>query len=328
MAAAKKIIAIVGASGIQGSSVAKAFLDAPKWHVRCLTRSPDSEKAQTLASQGAEIVSADLNDPTSLKRAFTGVHAIFLNTEFATTYGRAVAEGKDQETSCKIGYDAEIAMGKNAIDAAAGVETLERLVYSALGPMKAASAGKYSHSNHWETKAFLVNYIETQHTELNRKTSFIYIGAYITNQLLRPQPQQDTGEYVVFLPAGKQTPLPVIDTAHSSGLFVKALVEEEDPGTKLLAYDEYLTFESFMNLWSKVTGKEAKFVQLSVQEMHVKTGLPLEFLDAPAFMEEFAYCAGLQNVIEPAQLKSRVGVRTVEDSLRRMEPAFLLGENN
>lgn len=323
MSSAKKIIAVVGATGTQGSSVARAFFTLHNWHVRCLTRSPSSEKAQALASQGAELIQADLSDSESLRRAFIGVHAIFLNTDFWEPYRRAVASGTDAAASAKIGYDTEVKFGKNAIDAAREVPTLERFVYSALGPMNAASGGKYSHSYHWETKAYLADYI--QGTELGKLSSFIYIGGYLTNQFLYPKFRQEIGGYALVLPASKQTRLPVIDTARSTGPFVKALVEEEAPGTKLLAYDEYLTFEEIINTWSKVTGKQTMFMQMDMQDMHEQFGVPIEVLGGPAFLDEFDYCAGISGVIEPAQLKSRVDVKSFEESLRGMDVDFLLG---
>jgi hypothetical protein len=47
----KNIIAIVGATGRQGGSVARTFLSAPqssRWQVHCLTRNPASEAAKYL----------------------------------------------------------------------------------------------------------------------------------------------------------------------------------------------------------------------------------------------------------------------------------------
>ncbi|KAJ5622441.1 hypothetical protein N7528_005673 [Penicillium herquei] len=320
---AKKIIAVVGATGTQGSSVARAFLSLPNWHVRCFTRSPSSKRSQELANEGAEIIEADLIDPESLRGAFAGVHAIFLNTDYWGPYRQAVTSGKDSATSAKIGYDTEVQLGKNAIDAALEVPTLERFIYSALGPMNAASGGKYPYSYHWETKAYLVDYIEG--TKLRDVASFIYIGAYLTNQFLYPKLNKDTGEYALVLPASKRTCLPVIDTARSTGPFVRALVEEEEAGTKLLAYDEYLPFEEIISTWSKVTQREAVFVQMDMQDMHEKFGVPIEVLGGPAYLNEFDYCAGVPNVIEPCQLKSRVAVRSFEESLRGLDGDILLG---
>ncbi|CAJ2512594.1 Uu.00g007130.m01.CDS01 [Anthostomella pinea] len=328
MATAKKIIAVVGATGIQGSSVAHAFLASPdKWHVRCLTRHPSSTKAQELAKLGCEVVQADLTDQASLSRAFDGAHAIFVNTDFWAPYRSSVTSGVSSDESCKIGHEVEVAHGKNAAIVAAGVPTLERFVYSALGPMNRASNGKYPQSHHWETKAAIVDYIEAEHPELARKMATIYIGAYTTNNLLVPKLDSSTGEYSVLLPCKPTTRFPIIDTAESTGIFVKALVEGEQPNTKLLAYDSYLSVEQIIQAWSNVTGKQAKLVEGTVEEMHEMTRLPLEVLVAPAFIEEYGYTAGVSGVIEPPQLKTKVQTRGYEDWLRTRDMEELLGEN-
>lgn len=310
--------------------MARTFLSLPGWKVRCLTRQPSSEKAQGLVKQGAEVVQADLTDPASLARAFSGVHAIFLDTDFWTTYRSALVSGVDAEAASQLAYDAEVTQGKNAADAAAAVPTLERLVYSALGPMKAASGGEFSHSFHWETKAAIVEHIEKEQPALAAKTSFIYVGAYSSNAHLYPRLQPGSGSggeetYVMALPAGKNTRFPVINQDLSTGRFVRALVEDEGPGVRLLAYDEYLSFEEFLAIWTRVTGKRVRFVEMTLEQMLKVTGRLIEVLEAPAYLARFGYCAGVPNVIEPAQLKNKVEVQSFEDYLKGRDISELLG---
>lgn len=80
--AAKKIIAVVGATGAQGGGLARAILADPHggFAVRALTRDVNSEKAKALARHGAEVVATDLDDPQSLKKAFNGVYGAFCVT--------------------------------------------------------------------------------------------------------------------------------------------------------------------------------------------------------------------------------------------------------
>ena len=80
----KKIIAVVGATGAQGGSLARAILADPDggFAVRALTRNPDSDKALELSGAGAEVVAADLDDLESLERAFTGAHGAYCVTNF------------------------------------------------------------------------------------------------------------------------------------------------------------------------------------------------------------------------------------------------------
>ncbi|KAM0344745.1 hypothetical protein ACHAPU_007117 [Fusarium lateritium] len=319
-----KTIAVVGATGTQGGSVARTFLNLPGWHVRALTRRATSPKAQALQKLGAEIVEADMADAESLVKAFDGAHAIFVNTDFWAPYTRALADGKDQATSQQIGYDTEELHVKNAAYAATKTTTLEKYIYSALGPMKEVSKGKYSHCHHWETKAAAVKYIEIEMPELAKKTSFIYVGAYATNPFLYPKRDSETGEYVLAVPASKNLKFPIIDTEESAGTFVRALVEDEPVGTKLLAYDSELVFSEIIDIWSRVTGQEARFQQMTEEEMHQKTGLPYEVLDGPAYLDEHGYTEGIEGVITPEQLRKSVKTPSFEEYLREQHVEDLL----
>lgn len=79
-----KIMAVVGATGSQGGGLVRAILNdkTQECVVRALTRKVDSPKAQELATLGAEVVAADLDDLESLKRAFAGAYGAFCVTNF------------------------------------------------------------------------------------------------------------------------------------------------------------------------------------------------------------------------------------------------------
>ena len=79
-----KVIAIAGATGAQGGGLARAILDQPHsgFRARALTRNPKSDKARALAACGAEVVVADLDDPASLRAAFTGAWGAYCVTNF------------------------------------------------------------------------------------------------------------------------------------------------------------------------------------------------------------------------------------------------------
>jgi uncharacterized protein YbjT (DUF2867 family) len=80
----KKIIAVVGSTGSQGGGLVRAILADPSggFAARAITRDPGKEKAQQLKTAGAEVVKGDLDDVESLKKAFTGAHAVFGVTNF------------------------------------------------------------------------------------------------------------------------------------------------------------------------------------------------------------------------------------------------------
>jgi uncharacterized protein YbjT (DUF2867 family) len=79
-----KIIAVTGATGAQGGGLVRAILAdrTGGFAARAITRNPDSDAARRLASQGVEVVQADLDDEASLTRAFAGAHGAFCVTNF------------------------------------------------------------------------------------------------------------------------------------------------------------------------------------------------------------------------------------------------------
>jgi uncharacterized protein YbjT (DUF2867 family) len=91
----KKIIVVFGATGAQGGGVARAILNDPdsEFAVRAVTRDTNSEKAKALADMGAEIVTADIDDPQSIKRALEGAYGAF----FVTFYWAHFSPEKEYE---------------------------------------------------------------------------------------------------------------------------------------------------------------------------------------------------------------------------------------
>src|SRR6185436_3377101 len=79
-----KIIAVVGATGVQGGGLARAILADPAsgFSVRAITRDPNKDNAKALAAKGAEVVSGNLDDVESLKKAFAGAYGVYAVTNF------------------------------------------------------------------------------------------------------------------------------------------------------------------------------------------------------------------------------------------------------
>ena len=77
-----KIIAVVGATGAQGGGLVRAIVNdrSGDFAARALTRDAKSDKAKELAALGAEVVTADVDDEASLRRAFEGAHGAYCVT--------------------------------------------------------------------------------------------------------------------------------------------------------------------------------------------------------------------------------------------------------
>jgi uncharacterized protein YbjT (DUF2867 family) len=80
----KPIITVFGATGAQGGGLARALLgDSDRhFHVRAVTRKPDSAAARRLGEAGAQVVLADLDDGASVLRALEGAYGAFFVTSF------------------------------------------------------------------------------------------------------------------------------------------------------------------------------------------------------------------------------------------------------
>ena len=123
---AQSIIAVMGATGTQGSGVVAELLARGRFGVRVLTRNPNSEKSQALKTKGCEVVQADLTKPETMEPAFRGAYGAFVVTNFW-----------DPGTAAS-----ETAQGTHAVKAAkaAGVE---HLIWSTLPNCKEISGGRY-----------------------------------------------------------------------------------------------------------------------------------------------------------------------------------------
>jgi uncharacterized protein YbjT (DUF2867 family) len=76
MEMAKKIIAVVGATGAQGGGLVRAILNdkSGEFAARALTRKTTGDKAQELAKAGAEVVAMDMDDAASVRKALEGAY--------------------------------------------------------------------------------------------------------------------------------------------------------------------------------------------------------------------------------------------------------------
>jgi uncharacterized protein YbjT (DUF2867 family) len=122
----KKIIAVVGATGQQGSGLARAILADPDgpFVLRALTRSADSAAAKDLAAQGAEVVEASLDDEGSVRKAFEGAYGAFVVTNF---WVQRTPEEEQARTRAQMELDQAAIAARAAKDAG-----LKHVVWSTL----------------------------------------------------------------------------------------------------------------------------------------------------------------------------------------------------
>lgn len=286
--AAKKIITVFGATGAQGGSVVDIFLHDPKlkpdWAVRAVTRDTTKESAKKLQSQGAEVISADTNDKTSLVKAMNGASAVYAVTNYW--------EKMDQEL--------EIQQGKNIVDAAkdAGVQ---HFIWSSLYNVNKLSNGKLPHVYHFDSKAEVESYAR----KVGIPATFFMPGFYMPNfpgGMFRQSPENNNA-WTLALPVPETAIVPMFDPA-DTGKFVKAAVLHRDEvlGKHILGATNYMTLREIVEAFKKTfpeAGKTAAYAELP-HDLYVKiltgTGMPefaaVELLENMRLLSEYGYYGG------------------------------------
>lgn len=84
----KKVIAVIGATGAQGSGLVEAIVNdhAGEFRARAITRDPGSEKAKNLKKMGVEVVEGDVDNKDSLVNAFKDAYGAYCVTFFWEHY--------------------------------------------------------------------------------------------------------------------------------------------------------------------------------------------------------------------------------------------------
>jgi uncharacterized protein YbjT (DUF2867 family) len=102
-----KIITVFGATGAQGGGVARAILSdkSKEFTVRAVTRDKGTDKAKELEQLGAELVVANIDEPSSLKNALAGAYGAY----FVTFYWAHFSPEKELEEAKQMAEAAKAA---------------------------------------------------------------------------------------------------------------------------------------------------------------------------------------------------------------------------
>ncbi|KAF7299898.1 NmrA domain-containing protein [Mycena chlorophos] len=283
------LVAVVGATGLQGGSVIAALeaSDRP-YRIRAFTRDARKAAAQKLAGRGVELVELSLavENTAQVKAAFVGADFIFLMTNFweHTEIHREIAEGK------------------MLIDACASASP-RGVIWSGLPSPSTISAGKYTKVYHFDGKAQITSYARTTHPSL----PFVNVpsGLYMSNftatapgwRMIYPVPYVP-GVYVLALPVSPQGRLPLIDVERDYGLWVRGVIEKDvfPAGADANTVSEWLSVENIANIISKGTGKRVVYKEVKMEkwiDMVVATGTPHfvaeDLAQSMRYFDEFGY---------------------------------------
>lgn len=271
-----KILAVFGATGVQGGSLINYVLNNPelsqKYRIRAITRDVDSEKAKQLKGK-VEVVQADMSEKTSLESALEGVHTVFAMT--------VPSFGPD-------GLDVEYSQGKMIADAAIQKGSLY-FIFSTLPSVSDISGGKYRHVTTFDAKAKIERYIRG----LPIKSAFVSLGFFMQNlhsqPFLGPQPAPD-GSWILSRHISPKTQMPYIDAVQDTGKVIGAILADPDKyeGKTFCAAAGMYSLEDIAALMSRATGKTVVYKQVSIEEFkNCVPVMPDLFADGFSCQEEF-----------------------------------------
>ncbi|KAI0317553.1 NAD-P-binding protein [Amylostereum chailletii] len=193
MAASKKLILVIGATGAQGRAVVDKLL-APAsdgspspYAVRGLTRDPTSKSAQELAAQGVELITGSFTDMAVVQKALQGAYGAFVNTD-----------------NFNVGEATEIWVGIRTFELAKQVGTVKQYVWSGLDHLfkKGGYDPKYK-TDHMDGKAIVSEWMSAQPSNEDMAWTVITTGPYMDAHLhFGPLYKRADGTHVFASPLG------------------------------------------------------------------------------------------------------------------------------
>jgi len=257
----KKVIAVIGATGMQGGGVVDAILADGTFACRAITRSASSEKARALARRGCEVVEGDADQPETLKQAFRGAYGVFLVTN--------ILEHHDLGRECRQATQAAEA----AIDAGVkhivwstleGVNDLDKFrnVIPKIGAVKVP---------HFDGKALATRYMKSKLLPVTYLHTCFYMENFYFFGMLR---RTSDAQYEIMLPTTRDAKIPMVSTRD---IGLAALSAFKDPANyinqDLKVISDHITPKEIGAQLEKVTG-----VAVAVKELHplemAKFGFP------------------------------------------------------
>lgn len=261
--ASRRLFAVIGATGQQGGATARALL-AAEAGVRVLVRDPRAQAARALADRGAEVVRADIDDPASLRSAFTGVEGLFAMTTFTGPKG---TEG-------------EVEHGMQIADAA-GEVSVPAVVYSSVGGAERATG-----IPHFESKRRVEEYLSC----LGLSTIFVRPTFFMENFAYFFAPQQEDGVVVLRAPLPPGVPLQMVAVEDIGAVAATALLDHASvPGGAVEIAGDELTGEQIAAVYGQRAGLPARFeaLPLSVVDDADQKAMFTWFAQVPAYQADF-----------------------------------------
>jgi len=235
----KGLVTVVGATGTHGKSIATRLLKAG-WKVRGVCRNLSNEQAKNLKSQGAELVSADLDKPDSVNAALAGSDAV-------------VSIIASLQNKFDIG---QATQGIHVAEAAA-LAGVKHFVYSSVLAPQSGMMGQAS-------KIAIAERIR----ELGLPATILHPSFFMENLLTHFPAKVENGAVIVALPFPATTRLELVaveDIARAAEVALGA--PKEYIGKKLDLVSDEKTIQEMHDIIGHVTGKPVVPVQIPLEAL-------------------------------------------------------------
>ncbi|KAJ7657285.1 NmrA-domain-containing protein [Mycena polygramma] len=205
------LVAIIGITGNQGGSVARALKESNKpYRIRGLARDAQKLAAQAFAELGAKIVSVSLTigNEASVRATFSGANIIFAVTNFNEHFDKERVRSPYLKSRRKAHGEGGVSL----------------FVWSGLESFTKLSGGRISGAAFLDSKAAIFDYARAS----GIPPAIVQAGYHTTNVLSSVsytlQPQADDS-FLYRLPMTGSARVPLIDVESDFGLYVRAAIE-------------------------------------------------------------------------------------------------------
>jgi len=257
MSETKKIILIIGGTGAQGLPIVQNLIKgSPIYHVRVLTRNPEHPRSRKLAeSKYVELIQGSANNEEDLQKAFTGVYGAFVNLDGFT-----------------IGEKEEVFWGIRCFEIAKE-HKVKHYVWGSLD-YGLKESNWTIHTGHYDGKGRVATFISAFPSTPSSTWSILTSGPYLNMlfEFLSPRKESD-GTYIFEAPLGKEGRVPMI-SLEDLGWYARWIFDNptESSGLDLKIATEHVGWQSLAETFTKVTGKPARFNDLSMDEYFARFG--------------------------------------------------------
>jgi uncharacterized protein YbjT (DUF2867 family) len=235
----KLTVLVTGPTGQQGGALARVLLQ--RGHtMRAFVRNPESEKARQLSRLGAELVEGNFDDPGSLRRAASGVDAVFA---MGTPY--------------QAGPEAETRQSMAIVDAAKEAK-VRHLLYSSV-----SDADRSTGIPHFDSKYAVEQYIRSADVPYTVVAPVYFFENFLSLFML---PALKEGRLTMSLPPDRK--LQAIALASIASFDVQVL-EKRDAflARRINIASDELSLSEYARIISEVSGREIVYQRKPLEQV-------------------------------------------------------------